>query len=164
MLAINDIKVPDIGDFKDVPVIEIHVQPGAKVSVDDPLVSLESDKATMDVPATQAGTVEEVLIKIGDRVSEGVPILRLRAEEAAGDAPVTPPPSVIAQQEPAPQPRQAAPPPPQPGSPTARPAALGRFRRSACGPLRPALGTRARGRSGEAERYGGEGPDHRRRT
>ena len=123
MLAINDIKVPDIGDFKDVPVIEIHVQAGAKVSVDDPLVSLESDKATMDVPATQAGTVEEVLIKIGDRVSEGVPILRLRAEEAAGDAPVTPPPSVIAQQEPAPQPRQAAPPPPQPGSPTARSAA-----------------------------------------
>src|SRR4051795_12717748 len=101
-----EIKVPDIGDFKDVPVIEIHVQPGAKVSVDDPLVSLESDKATMDVPATQAGTVEEVLVKIGDRVSEGVPILRLRAEEAAGDAPVTPPPSVIAQQEPAPQPRQ----------------------------------------------------------
>src|SRR5215212_7556253 len=120
MLAINDIKVPDIGDFKDVPVIEIHVQPGAKVSVDDPLVSLESDKATMDVPATQAGTVEEVLVKVGDRVSEGVPILRLQAEEAAGDAPVTPPPSVIAQQEPAPQPRQAVPPPPQPGSPTAR--------------------------------------------
>ena len=81
----------------------------------------------MDVPATQAGTVEEVLIKIGDRVSEGVPILRLRAEEAAGDAPVTPPPSVIAQQEPAPQPRQAAPPPPQPGSPTARPAASADF-------------------------------------
>jgi pyruvate dehydrogenase E2 component (dihydrolipoamide acetyltransferase) len=127
MLAINDIKVPDIGDFKDVPVIEIHVQPGAKVSVDDPLVSLESDKATMDVPATQAGTVEEVLIKIGDRVSEGVPILRLRAEEAAGDAPVAPPPSVIAQQEPAPQPRQTAPPPPQPGSPTARPAASADF-------------------------------------
>jgi pyruvate dehydrogenase E2 component (dihydrolipoamide acetyltransferase) len=120
MLAINEIKVPDIGDFKDIPVIEVHVQAGATVNVDDPLVTLESDKATMDVPATQAGTVEEVLIKPGDRVSEGAPILRLRAEDAAADAPVTPPPSVIAQQEPAPQPRQAAPPPPEPGSPTAR--------------------------------------------
>src|SRR3954471_1392686 len=96
-----EIEVPDIGDFKDVPVIEVHVQPGAKVEVDDPLVTLESDKATMDVPASQAGTVEEVLIKPGDRVSEGAPILRLRAEDAAAaDAPVTPPPSVIAQQEP----------------------------------------------------------------
>ncbi len=122
MLAINEIKVPDIGDFKDVPVIEVHVEPGAKVAVDDSLVTLESDKATMEVPATQAGTVEELLIKPGDRVSEGAPILRLRAEDAA-EALVTPPPSVIAQQEPAPQPRQAAPPLPQPGSPTARGAA-----------------------------------------
>ncbi|HYZ31888.1 MAG TPA: biotin/lipoyl-containing protein, partial [Crenalkalicoccus sp.] len=112
MLAINEIKVPDIGDFKDVPIIEVHVGPGSRVAVDDPLITLESDKATMDVPATQAGTVEDVLVKTGDRVSEGAPILRLRAEEAAGEAPVTPPPSVIAQQEPAPQPRPAAPPPP----------------------------------------------------
>jgi pyruvate dehydrogenase E2 component (dihydrolipoamide acetyltransferase) len=120
MLAINEIKVPDIGDFKDIPVIEVHVQAGSTVAVDDPLVTLESDKATMDVPASQAGTVEEVLIKPGDRVSEGMPILRLRAEDAAAaDAPVTPPPSVIAQQEPAPQ-RQAPPPTPEPGSPDAR--------------------------------------------
>jgi pyruvate dehydrogenase E2 component (dihydrolipoamide acetyltransferase) len=103
VLAITEIKVPDIGDFKNVPVIEMHVQPGVRVNVDDPLVTLESDKATMDVPATQAGTVEAVLVKIGDRVSEGTPILRLRAEEAAADSPVTPPPSVIALQEPAPQ-------------------------------------------------------------
>jgi pyruvate dehydrogenase E2 component (dihydrolipoamide acetyltransferase) len=118
VLAINEIKVPDIGDFKDVPVIEVHVQPGARVNVDDPLVTLESDKATMDVPATQTGTVEEVLVKIGDQVSEGALILRLRAEEAAADAPVAPPPSVIALQEPAPQSRRAA--APEPGSPTAR--------------------------------------------
>jgi pyruvate dehydrogenase E2 component (dihydrolipoamide acetyltransferase) len=133
MLAINDIKVPDIGDFKDVPVIEIHVAPGAHVGVDDPLVTLESDKATMDVPSSMAGTVEEVLIKIGDRVSEGSPVVRLRAEETAGDAPVTPPPSVIAQQEPSPQaPSPNAPPPnapstkpPAPAARTSEPAAAG---------------------------------------
>ncbi|CAH2604871.1 Acetyltransferase component of pyruvate dehydrogenase complex [Rhodovastum atsumiense] len=118
MLAINEIKVPDIGDFKNVPIIEVHVQPGAQVNVDDPLVTLESDKATMDVPSTMSGTVEAVLIKAGDRVSEGSPIVRLRGEDAPGEAPVTPPPSVIDLQEPAPRP--AAPPPaPQPGAPTA---------------------------------------------
>lgn len=120
MLAINEIKVPDIGDFKDVPVIEVHVAPGARVAVDDPLVTLESDKATMDVPSSMAGTVEEVLIKVGDRVSEGATVMRLRAEEGAGDAPVTPPPSVIAQQEPAPRPA----PPSKPEGPSARTAEL----------------------------------------
>ena len=66
-----EVKVPDIGDFKDVPVIEIHVKPGDSIKADDPLVTLESDKATMDVPADRDGTVEAVLIKVGDRVSEG---------------------------------------------------------------------------------------------
>ena len=70
-----EIKVPDIGDFKDIPIIEVHVQPGAKVEVDEPLITLESDKATMDIPAPQAGTVAELLVKSGDRVSEGSPIL-----------------------------------------------------------------------------------------
>ena len=58
-----EIQVPDIGDFKDVPVIEIHVEPGDVVAVDDPLVTLESDKATMDVPAPPAGTVSELRIE-----------------------------------------------------------------------------------------------------
>ena len=84
-----EVKVPDIGDFKDVPVIEIHVKVGDTIKVDDPLISLESDKATMDVPASQDGTVEAILVKIGDKVSEGTPVLTLKA--AAGDAPVTPP-------------------------------------------------------------------------
>ena len=66
-----EVKVPDIGDFKDVPVIEIHVKPGDSIKADDPLLTLESDKATMDVPADRDGTVEAVLVKIGDRVSEG---------------------------------------------------------------------------------------------
>jgi len=105
MLAINEIKVPDIGDFKDVPIIEVHVQPGASVNVDDPLVTLESDKATMDVPSTMSGTVEEILVKVGARVSEGAPIVRLRTEDAPGEAPVTPPPSVIGLQEPPARPR-----------------------------------------------------------
>src|SRR5215211_7794317 len=82
-----EIKVPDIGDFKDIPIIEVHVQAGAKIEVDDPLLTLESDKATMDIPAPQAGTVAELLVKSGDRVSEGSAILRL---EAAGAAAIPP--------------------------------------------------------------------------
>lgn len=115
MAASKDVKVPDIGDFKDVPIIEIHVAPGATVAVDDALLTLESDKATMEVPAPQAGTVEAVLVKVGDRVSQGTPILRMAGGAEAEPAP---PPSVVAQQEPAPAAPAAA--PPQPGAPTAR--------------------------------------------
>ena len=82
-----EIKVPDIGDFKDVPVIEIHVQPGQTVKGEDPLVTLESDKATMDIPAPQAGTVGELKIKVGDRVGEGAVILTLEPEGAAAIPP-----------------------------------------------------------------------------
>ena len=78
-----EVKVPDIGDFKDVPIIEIHVQAGARVKAEDPLITLESDKATMDVPAPQAGTVSEVKVAVGDRVGEGAVIVLLEAEGAA---------------------------------------------------------------------------------
>ena len=71
------VEVPDIGDFEDVPVIEILVSPGDTVSVDDPLLTLESDKATMDVPAPFAGTIGELRVKIGDRVSQGAPLLTI---------------------------------------------------------------------------------------
>ena len=71
MAAPTEVKVPDIGDFKDVPVIEVLVKPGDSVKPEDPLVTLESDKATMDVPAPFAGTVSEVIVKVGDKVSEG---------------------------------------------------------------------------------------------
>ena len=64
-----DVRVPDIGDFKDVPVIEVLVKPGDTVKAEDPLVTLESDKATMDVPSPAAGTVKEVKVKVGDKVS-----------------------------------------------------------------------------------------------
>ena len=69
----SEVRVPDIGDFVDVPVIEIHVGPGDEVSVEDPLVTLESDKATMDVPAPAAGKVVQLQVAIGDRVSDLLP-------------------------------------------------------------------------------------------
>ena len=70
-----EVKVPDIGDFTDVPVIEVLVKAGDKVKVDDSLVTLESDKATMDVPSTVAGTVTSVAVKVGDKVSEGAVVV-----------------------------------------------------------------------------------------
>jgi pyruvate dehydrogenase E2 component (dihydrolipoyllysine-residue acetyltransferase) len=82
-LAAIEVRVPDIGDFKDVPVIELLVKPGDVVKKDDSLVTLESDKATMEVPAPQAGTVKELRVKLGDKVSQGSAILMLEAAASA---------------------------------------------------------------------------------
>src|SRR3954452_12241847 len=82
-----DVKVPDIGDFTDVPVIEILVEVGQEVAEEDPLVTLESDKATMDVPAPQAGVVRELKVAIGDKVSEGSPIIVLEPAATDGGPP-----------------------------------------------------------------------------
>jgi dihydrolipoamide dehydrogenase len=79
-----EIRIPDIGDFTDVPVIEVHVSPGDAVAAEDPLVTLESDKATMDVPSPVAGTIGEVRIAVGDRVSEGDVVATLEGGEQAG--------------------------------------------------------------------------------
>jgi pyruvate dehydrogenase E2 component (dihydrolipoamide acetyltransferase) len=79
------IEVPDIGDFDDVPVIEVLVSQGDRVGVDDPLVTLESDKATMDVPAPFAGVVGEIQVKVGDRVSQGSALMTLEPEDG-GDS------------------------------------------------------------------------------
>ncbi len=79
-----DIRIPDIGDFRDVPVIEVHVAPGGVVAAEDPVITLESDKATMDIPAPAAGTVGEVTVRVGDRVREGDLIMRLEDEPASG--------------------------------------------------------------------------------
>ena len=76
----QDVKVPDIGDFKDIPVIEIHVKPGDTVEKEQSLVTLESDKATMDVPSPVAGTVKELKVELGDNVSEGTVILVLESQ------------------------------------------------------------------------------------
>ena len=91
----TEVSVPDLGDFADVPVIEIHVAPGDVVSNEDPLVTLESDKATMDIPSPAAGTVRELRVKVGDLVSRGSPILSLDTEGAAVE-----PPPLTDQQEP----------------------------------------------------------------
>jgi pyruvate dehydrogenase E2 component (dihydrolipoamide acetyltransferase) len=80
------VDVPDIGDFEDVPIIEILVSEGDRVAVDDPLVTLESDKATMDVPAPFAGVVKQLTVEIGDKVSQGTPLLTL---EPSGDGAVS---------------------------------------------------------------------------
>ena len=91
----TEVSVPDLGDFADVPVIEIHVAPGDVVSNEDPLVTLESDKATMDIPSPAAGTVRELRVKSGDLVSRGSAILVLDTEGAAVE-----PPPLTDQQEP----------------------------------------------------------------
>src|SRR4051812_10892562 len=78
-----EVKIPDIGDFKNVPVIEVMVKPGDTVKAEDSLITLESEKATIDVPAPAAGIVKEVKVKVGDKVSEGSLVLILEAAGAA---------------------------------------------------------------------------------
>jgi len=85
-----EVKVPDIGDFKDIPVIEIFVKAGDSVKAEDSLISLESDKATMDVPAPSAGVVKDVRLKLGDKVSEGTLILTLDSAAAPDAKPAAP--------------------------------------------------------------------------
>jgi pyruvate dehydrogenase E2 component (dihydrolipoamide acetyltransferase) len=89
---IMDVLVPDIGDFDEVPVIEILVSPGDEVAIDDPLVTLESDKATMDVPAPFAGVVKELAVGVGDKVSQGTLLVRLQAGGDGGSPHVSAPP------------------------------------------------------------------------
>ena len=90
MSRLIEVSVPDIGDYSDVPVIELLVQPGDSVAAEDAIVTLESDKATMDVPTTHAGVVRELLIKVGDRVSQGTVLMRIEAgAEASAPAPAT---------------------------------------------------------------------------
>ena len=104
-MSATEVKVPDIGDFKDIPIIEFHVKPGDSVNAEDPIITLESDKATLDVPSPVAGVVEALLVKIGDRVSEGSPLLHLRGTEEGA---LTQPPSLLSQQEPPPAAGHAA--------------------------------------------------------
>ena len=98
-----EIKVPDIGDFKEVEVIELLVKPGDTVKAEQSLITVESDKASMEIPSSHAGVVRELKVKIGDKVAEGSLILMLDAD-AATDSPM-----------PAPSPQAA---PPAPAAPT----------------------------------------------
>ena len=116
MANLVEVKVPDIGDFTEIPVIEILVKPGDTVKKEDSLISLESDKATMEVPSTHAGVVKELKVKLGDKVSMGSLVLVL--EESAGVATSAPPAPKAEQakaQTPAPaQPAEVMPPKPAP--------------------------------------------------
>ncbi|MEH3145608.1 MAG: 2-oxo acid dehydrogenase subunit E2 [Methylobacterium frigidaeris] len=105
MTSRMQVALPDIGDFKDVPVIELLAKPGDRIAVDDLLVSIESDKATMEVPSPVAGVVAEWLVAVGDRVSTGTPIVSVDvAGEAPGPAPAASAPAPAA---PAPMPARA---------------------------------------------------------
>jgi dihydrolipoamide dehydrogenase len=86
MSSVIEVKVPDIGDFKDIPVIEVLVKAGERVEKESALITLESDKATMEVPSPEAGLVKDLKVKVGDRVSEGTMILLLEADGAAAPA------------------------------------------------------------------------------
>ena len=115
-MSIKDIAVPDIGDFSDVEIIEVHVGPGDSVNAEDPLITLESDKAAMDVPAPFSGVIKSLSINTGDRVSEGDVVAQM---EVSGDASPAGE-QAESQADPEPEskaePEQDAAPPPQPAS------------------------------------------------
>jgi pyruvate dehydrogenase E2 component (dihydrolipoamide acetyltransferase) len=114
MATATEVRVPDIGDYKDVPVIEVLVKPGDTVKAEDSLITLESDKATMDVPSPAAGVVKEVKLKVGDKVAEGALVLILEVSAAAPTAAEQPPVPAV----------PSAPPPSPTASPAVSPAAM----------------------------------------
>ncbi len=116
-MAVVEVKVPDIGDFKDVEVIEVMVKTGDTIAVDQSLLTVESDKASMEIPSTHAGVVTEIVAKLGDKVSQGTLVLRVEAVEAAA----APAPALAAAPVAAPAPVAAA----TVAAPAAAPAAAG---------------------------------------
>jgi len=116
MSQLLEIKVPDIGDYKDVPVIEVHVKPGDKVEKEQSLITLESDKATMDVPSSHSGVVKELKVKVGDTISEGGIVLILEGSDAAASPAASKPASA-----PAPTPTPITTPAPTPVQTTPAP-------------------------------------------
>ena len=121
MSSTIEVRVPDIGDFKDVPVIEVLVKPGDRVKKNDSLITLESEKASMEVPAEADGVVQDVKVKVGDKVSRGMPIVVLATSTAAPAPPEPAAPAPPAPAAPAP-PAAASPAPaaaPAPSSPAA---------------------------------------------
>ncbi|MCB1914679.1 MAG: dihydrolipoamide acetyltransferase, partial [Rhodocyclaceae bacterium] len=99
MSQLVDVKVPDIGDFSDVPVIELFVKVGDSINEEDAICTLESDKATMDVPSSASGVVKEVLVALGDTVSEGSVLIKV--ESGAAAAATAPAPATAAAEAPA---------------------------------------------------------------
>ena len=92
-----EVRVPDIGTFKDVPIIDVAVKEGDRITIDAPLITLESDKASMEVPSPAAGVVRDVVVRVGDKVSEGSLILKLQTAEAAVEPPPTSKPRSMAE-------------------------------------------------------------------
>ena len=115
-MSAMEIKVPDIGGFTDVSVIDVMIEVGQKIEVDAPLITLETDKAAMDVPAPAAGVVRQVSVKKGDKVSQGAVILMLE-DDSAPPAPAAKPPPPSAEAAAAPAPKVA--PAPAPAAPPA---------------------------------------------
>src|SRR3954470_7235897 len=119
MSNVIEVKVPDIGDFKNIPIIEVLVKPGDSVNAEDPLIALESDKATMEVPAPQAGVVKDIKVKVGDKVSQGSLVLMLdAAASAAAPAKAAPAAAQPAAARPA-KPAESAASAPKPAAPAA---------------------------------------------
>ena len=162
------VEVPDIGDFEDVPVIEVHVAAGDTVAVEDPLLTLESDKATMDVPAPLAGTIREVHVSVGDRVSQGTLLVSMDgadspAEPSAPARPAAPAAEAVdsatnAEEQSPPAPQKA----PEAQAPAVQPSGVGArrprsdLREPGGAPARPGARDRAR----RAQRQRPQGPDH----
>ena len=115
MAEMKDILVPDIGDFDGVEVIEIMVAAGDSIDVEDPIVSLESDKAAMEIPSPFAGTVKEIKVKLGDKVSEGSLLITIEAsaDSAAAEAALAEEPEAAAPEAAAPAPAAPARSPPR---------------------------------------------------
>ena len=95
-MAALEVKVPDIGDFKDVEIIEVLVKAGDRVQAEQSLVTVESDKASMEIPSSAAGVVKELKVKLGDKVSQGSTMVVLETEGAAAAAPAPQSPSAAA--------------------------------------------------------------------
>jgi len=108
-MSMVEVKVPDIGDFKEVEVIEVLVKPGDTVAVDQSLITVESDKASMEIPSSQAGVVKELKVKLGDKVAEGSLVLMLETEGAAAAPAAAAPAAAPAPAAAAPAPAPAAP-------------------------------------------------------
>ena len=114
MANVTEVTLPDIGDFKDVEVIEVLVSPGDHIEAEDSLITLESDKASMEIPSPLAGTVKEMRVKVGDRINQGdlIALVEAEAGRPAETEPVAPPPV---------EPPPPSPPPPAPGEKMAKP-------------------------------------------
>src|SRR4051812_43179499 len=119
MAQISEVKVPDIGNYTDVPVIEVLVKAGDTVSKDQGLVTLESDKATMEVPAPFAGVITQLKVKLGDSLSEGSVVALIEAAEGSSAAPAAKPGAAPASAAPAPKPAPQAAPAPSPAAQSA---------------------------------------------